>query len=370
MSLGGKALLGALLATLVLTSKGALGAEYVVVLAEVLTHEQAQGLADELASGGAATRVYRRFQPGQGWGYTVEVLGLDGSASARRIAADLGRRGHPAEVFGPPEALSAAGPAADKAEAVSPSAAAARRSQRTTSAISVVRDRKAEAFLKAAAREHEGGQGGATLEGAPAVVFRFERRLLGAQAGMAVHHEYVRQGLAHSLRVQVTEGEGTNSYTLITPGNRALLEVGGVSSERDPKRVLDIVERFSPEAVLGLPLSLSWTLREGVDWRGLMIVEEEGPTVLVPQVERDEGVIYARFSPDDGLLQEVRWRHEGETRRWLLSDYRLTSAGILLPHHLQISADGVELEEVSVEALETHPEAPAAAFDLPDSAEP
>ena len=179
MSLGGRAVLGILLATLALTSGGAMGAEYVVVLTEVLTQEQARGLADELAAGGAVTRVYRRFQPGQGWGYTVEVLGLDGSASARRLAGDLGLRGHPAEVFGPPEALSVASLPVDEPTAASPSAAAARRTQRTTSAISVVRDRKAEAFLKTAARVHEGGQVGASLEDAPAVGFRFERRLGG-----------------------------------------------------------------------------------------------------------------------------------------------------------------------------------------------
>lgn len=364
--------------------------EHRIVVAEPMTREAAEALAAEL--GLPEVRVYRRFLAGAGWTHTVEVGPLRDAAAAEGIAKELEGRGlavvrsgpevleaavsevapSPSTALAPtrpaavgPASGSAAAPVAapDPAEVVLPE-------PDRPSAISVVRDRKAEAYLRGAGKAHLGALDGAALLGAPALEYRFTRELEGPQGRLVVRHRYTRQDRARALEVEVLEGKGKPSRSVITPGNRAVLLADGSATERDPARLLEIVERFSPEGVLGHLLALPAELREGSAWRGLYLEEGTEVPVLRPQVARDHGVQHARFDPDTGLLAEVTLAEGGDERTWVLDAWGQTAAGVLLPHRVEVFDGETLLERVQVEALVVSESVPAGTFDLPDGVGP
>lgn len=355
---------GVLLLALGLLAAPALAAEgHRLGVAEPMSREEAEALAAEL--GLPEVRVYRRFLPGSGWSHTVEVGPLGDAQAAAGIARELEARGLEIWRSGP-EAGSPGEEAGPALPRPAPLAEPPRAVEGREAAISVVRDRKAEAWLRGAARLHQGTLDGAALEDARALDFRFVRELQGPQGSLRVRHSYAREGRARALEVEVLEGAGTSSRSIITPGNRAVLLAGGSATERDPARLLEIVERFSPEGVLGHVLDLPVELREGSAWRGLMLEEDTEVPVLRPQVERDHGVLHARFEGESGLLAELTLADEGGARTWLLEEWGETAAGVLLPHRVEVYDGETLLERVWVEALELGEAAPAGTFDLPD----
>lgn len=322
-------------------------------------------VSDGLEVGAASVRTYRRFLEGAGWGHTLEVAGFSSASELHDVRSQLEARGLTAtRIGGADTSEPAARPVAPTPVGEEPER------PRIEPTISVSADRKAEAWLKGAAKAHGGSLGPELLAGAVAVSFRFEREVdLGGET-LVARHDYRRQGVARRLQVDVVSGPGAASTTVISPARRATVYASGETREARPDRTEGVVDRFGPEAILGLPLGLGWALEEGVDWRGLQISSKEGTQVLLePQLSREAGVLFARFDATTDRLMEVHLLRNGITRRWMMADYLEYEDGLVFPTSVEVWEGETRLEALRVEALQILPELPNETFDHPGSVE-
>ena len=138
-------------------------------------------------------------------------------------------------------------------------------------------ERAAEERLLAAAEAHGGVTGGReVLASASRVLFRYRRALPRASGTLVADHSYVRDGDAVSVDIDVQSGEGVDSRILISRAGRAWVLTGDDVVARDPERTRSVLERFSPESLLSIPLGFAADLSEASAWRGLRLVED-GP---------------------------------------------------------------------------------------------
>jgi len=335
-------------------SGAALAGDYDVEVVELLTKDQADELAAGIELDSGTTRVYRRFVSGQGWGHGIRLDGVATTAEVERWTTHLEGEGLEVRVSGLEPAGSADGAATSDSEAITVEATAARE-----------RDRGAVALLKQAIKAHGAVDGGsARLAEAPVVHFEFRRTLHLDTGPLVVRHSYTRAGIARRLEVKVERGEGKDSLTVVTTANQAWLLEGSDVTARRADRAVEVIDRFSPEAVLGAVLDLSQHMKVAPEWDELALVDDDGETCLQAAEGADE-LQRACVGSDTGLVHRLVWASASGPVTWELGEPRAWLEGWMLPSSLSIHSPVGPLEEVELLALTLPEQATPGTFDQP-----
>ena len=312
-------------------------------------------------------RVLRRFVKGRGWCWVVRVDGVRDVAEGQRIAAGLASAGTHAVV------LEREG---DRVQTLGETAASSALpvdgADSTPDADGGLHD--ARAVLRLAVKAHGGEKGGmVVLEQALAVELDVERSVAIDKGHILAANRYYRQGNALRLEVQIVEGSGTDSVTVLTADNHAWVKTGDDVVARDAARTREVLGRFSPEAVLAVPLGLAHDISSAADWQDLVSmgrVTRDGAeqVQLGPDAPSDdEGLVSAWFDAASGTLSEVQWRTAAGLIDFAYKDYRTVAENLVVPFEVTINRDGAEVEQIRVLRLAVSPTLDPALFDAPHS---
>ena len=336
-------------------SPAALADDYDVEVVELLTKERAEGLAASIDLDSGEARVYRRFISGEGWGHGLVLDGVATTDEVSHWTAHFEAEGVAVKVRGLETATATVDTSAAESTATTPVVVPAVRE----------RDRRAEALLKLAIKAHGAPDGGgAVLAAAPVVHFEFRRTLHLDTGPLVVRHSYTRAGIARRLEVTVEQGEGTDSLTVVTTANQAWLREESAVTARRADRAVEVIDRFSPESVLGAVLDLSHRMKVAPEWEGLALVEADGEICLEAEDGADE-LQRACFGPDTGLVNRLVWASAGGPVTWELGEPRAWLEDWMLPSRLSIHNPVGPIEEVELLALNLPERATAGSFDQP-----
>jgi len=362
--------LAAVLLAVLVRAGPASAADEVWVETEPMETRQA---AAELAANAALTqgdqrssRVLRRFVKGEGWRYLVRIDGIQDEDEGRRIAALLAGTGTAASVVARDgdEVHTVDELAAPPTAATAPLPAAGAALDRLPDARTVLRD---------AVRAHGGLKGGqAVLELARSVELDVERTVAIDKGALVAANRYYRQGDALRLEVEVVQGTGTDSVTVLTADNHAWVTTGGETVGRDAARTREVLARFSPEGVLAVPLGLAQDVEDAADWQDLKVVAREdldGAAQLrlasTTPARGNDGLVAAWFDVSTGTLSAVDWRTSAGVIGFRYKDYRSVAEGLIIPFEATIRRDGTQVEQVRVLRLTLDPALDPALFAAP-----
>jgi hypothetical protein len=183
--------------------------------------------------------------------------------------------------------------------------------------------------------------------------FVFERELLHEGKKVRVHHRFFKKGDAMRLEIEMKEGEGENSTTVLTPSGKGLLSVQDKKQERSAARTQEILKTFSSYSQLSILLRFPKDVESNGPWRSLDGVEHlQGAWRLFPKDEELGGTIkQAVFSEKEGwLIQLVVQDEEGELEyRW--TDYTDLGDGTFVPFRITRIRNGYVQETIKIENL-------------------
>ncbi|RME25848.1 MAG: hypothetical protein D6798_08005 [Deltaproteobacteria bacterium] len=322
-------------------------------------------LARQLEDGDISARVVRRLVEGQGWRYVLRVEGLDNKAAtliAAQAIAETGvsaggwmREGDAVSPLGGlVEGVSAVDGAAGDGGGQPAELGAADSAGSEPVALPPARQ-----VLRRAVRAHKGRTDPLELlEAATTVRFSCIREVTLADGRLRTRNRWWRQDHALRLEVEILEGSGVDSTTILTPDNRAWVVVDGTATPRDPTRTHEVLVRFGPAAVLAIPLGFPHDVDRAAAWQDLVVtgmVDWHGrpawtlePAAGPPE---DEGLVSASFTDDDGRLVQVQWRTSAGLMRFDFDDYREVADGMWIPTSIGIWKDGAPVEQVHIEDL-------------------
>jgi hypothetical protein len=324
----------------------------------VLLHSE---IVQALPDGSTATaRLVRRFHQGQGWRYVVVIEG----ATTRAEADALARLVTGLTVFSQ-EPASEPAPALDSASRAREEGAAEPR-------VAQPRDERlmsADAVLRAAVRAHGGSEGaGVLIDQAQSIRFSYTRTVPESGGNLVATNHFFRSGSAARLEVEITSGTGQNSVTILTADHTGWVSVGDGYTERDSGRTLEILERFSPEAVLAVPLGLPEDVETASVWRSMRTSGRSGAggdAVWILKGEEDSGLQEATFDVQQHLLRRVTWSAEPGDITFTYDDYQELARDLIIPFHTRIERDGTMIEEITVLSFEVNPVLDGALFMVP-----
>lgn len=307
----------------------------------------------DLESGGTTVKVLRRFVRGSGWQYVLRVDGVADVATGRVIASSLKAAGARGLVF-----EESAGEAVIVVDTGAPNLATTTATSDDSEASGSRRAPDVRGLLKDAARRHGGERGGLEVVAhAQSVVLEFLREIPVDQGTMRSSNRYTRVGQAIRLDVDIIDGPGTASVTLVTEQNAAWVHTSGEPLARDPARTREVLARFAPESVLAIPLSLARDISEHSAWSDLSVAvtdgaDRSGRVVVTPVQSRRDGLQSAEFSREDSLLAELKWSGPTGTMEFHFADYREVAPSVVVPWSIRIERNGVLVEAVSIQRLE------------------
>lgn len=316
-------------------------------------------------------RLVRRFYQGEGWQYLVVIEQVPDAAAAARIVdmADGLRVIQPIASGGPPVEPTRLLPQPTTTTATT---AATVTTAATATAAEVGEPRgerlpTAESVLRVAVKAHGGRAGAEHVKAAQSLRFTYQRLVPDAAKGeLVAENEFLRLGDALRLTVRIQAGQGTDSVTTLTADRKGWVEVGRDTLERDGGRTLEVLQRFSPESVLAIPLGLPEDVETAAAWRGLQTQGREGELwVLVGTLAPGEiGLREAAFDAT-GRLSRVIWAAEKGDMTFQYGDYRVVAEGVVAPFRVRIEQDGELIEEIQVSELSLEPPLEVALFQGP-----
>lgn len=312
-------------------------------------------------------RLVRRYHQGEGWRYVVVIENME-PKRARTVAgmAD-GLTAILPEEAAPQQPAQRPKPAPAVVVVTEPSAPAAEpKPERKPRGERLP---EADTLLQAAVKAHGGSDGaGNRLRAADTLRFSYDRMVPVSGGTLVAHNEFLRRGDALRLVIEIREGEGVNSTTTLTEEKKGFVAVEGQVTERDGGRTLEMLERFSPEAVLSIPLGLPEDVATAAAWRDLQTVRQEDASGRQLWVVRGEpredglGLREAAFDAEQQRLAWVVWVAESGEVTFRYTDYRTLGEDLVVPFKTRIERDGALVEEISVASLELDPELEARLF--------
>jgi hypothetical protein len=307
------------------------------------------------------SRVVRRFKVGAGWEYVVRVGAFEDEDSLRAYASR--------SVSVPMVLLERVGPNWRPLDGAS-SAADAEESDLVVIPGEVART---SVLLRAAVKAHGGREGGLSLlDLAPTVVFDYQRTVSRDDGQTIAEHHYARAGEAIRLDVDVTSGPGVDSHSVLTPNRRAWVSTDSTSISRDPERTAEVLERFSPEGLLAIPLGIPRDMESSGPWRLLEpTARAAGERWLVQAEMRDggHGLVAADFGLADHLLRRLVWTLDTGEVSYEFDEYRTVAHGLVVPFSYEVHRGGKLIESVTVRRLEIGSALPADTFEIPEPAD-
>ncbi|MCK6505425.1 hypothetical protein L6R53_18835 [Myxococcota bacterium] len=338
-----------MLALLLALPGPARAAEVWVESAPVADRATAEALLAALPAGEESTtgRVLRRFVKGAGWQYVVRVEGMGAPEEADQVARALQRAGGRALVL-EREGDQVRTLVDTGAASVPPTAAS------DPSAEGGDRLPDARAVLREAVKAHGGERGGLDLvEVASTVTLVFEREVAIDQGRLVAANRYYRLGDALRLEVEILEGAGTDSTTIVTTGNEGWVVAGGEPTPRDVARTREVLARFAPDSLLEIPLGFARDVAVAAAWDDLRVAGPEPrhgtacwrlePAGGNPAVE---GLVAAWFAQRGGHLIAARWRSPNGELDFDFADYREVVPGVVVPFRTSITRNGRPVEQV------------------------
>lgn len=205
--------------------------------------------------------VIRRFERDDGWRYFVRVELAAGEPAARALAATVGERlsvdvrlyerlGRDLRRLPLVEAAPATPAAAPAAPVAVPTPSRSPPVAHRATKAADPGPSSPDTILRRVARAHGGAHEQAAND---SILFRFERLL---PSGSRVRHTYARRGQDLYVEVTPVEGAGlTASRSGVVDGKAWLAGYDG--GGLNVARVREQLQRFSPEQVIALPLSLT-----------------------------------------------------------------------------------------------------------------
>lgn len=301
------------------------------------TREDAVSLSRSLRSLGCPSRVVRRFDEGAGWVHVVRAEAETLSSTCE--AAMAGGREAPATEQRLPTTEERGAQ-----ERVAQDRARRPRSEELTPA--------AEEILARVLRRHRGPGG---YEPPSRVVFRFRR---WTPDGRVIDHLYARRGQDRHLRVDVVEGEGRSSRAGLVGG--CVWADVHTADPLDEGAARDALERFSPEAVLGFPLSFAMAQPEIPAAEGFRVRRLEGPGRWGLDHPGDRSEPPSRLEVDEGSWEVAAWYlgPPGARVRWTFEAWRELERGALYPSRMVVEGHDRSLDDVEVQVFDTDPTFP------------
>ena len=346
-------------ASLLLLSLSAQAEELLIESEPYILRDDAVELHTQLAEAlpeeaEATVRLVRRFHQGQGWRYLVVIEGTAGVEEAQTLAALAA-------------GLELVLPEVDVTEPVvtSPEPSPAEPPTEEASDRLMV----AEGVLRAAVRAHGGRDGAGVLVGqAQSVRFTYTRAVPVTDGQLVADNHFLRKGEAVRLEVEIEAGSGVDSITTLTADKKGWVSVEEEHTERDPGRTLEILERFSPEAVLAVPLGFPEDVETAAVWRSLETVEKTTQgvdEVWLLRGSEESSLKEACFDVRQRLLRRVTWTSERGDITFTYGEYQELEKDLIVPFHTRIERDGELLEEITVSTFEVNPVLDDALFDAP-----
>jgi hypothetical protein len=315
-------------------------------LVESAPHESRAEAESVLASFPATppARVVRRFRAGAGWEFFVRVEGFASEAELARYAAPEGaeklvRDGTETRRLAGAPVVAAPVHAEDPESLRTP------------------------ALLRSAIKAHGGKDGGrAVIEAAPSIAFEYTRTIARTGGHTIARHTFLREGPAIRLEVDVTDGPGVDSVTVLTATGQGWAASGGDEMARDGERTAEVLARFSPEALLAVPLGIPDDMETAGPWKDLEATARVDGDRIVAEAREGApavGIVAARFGREDRLLHELDWALESGRVSYVFDDYRAVADGLVVPFSFEMRRDGAVVETMRVARLEV-------GADLPD----
>ena len=380
--------------------------EYYVESPSTSTRESAEAHLSSIPSlgDGIEARVIRRFRVGEGWAYVVRVDYLE-LVQAQSVADSLGTEGSPGVIYR--RIGSRTVRVLDTDEPVQPSEPSLNENSPTAeidAAIDIVesldttpgqieealqegtipvleedfepRLQSADSILARAVRAHGGPDGGLRqIEGAGSVLFNYARTVGIDNETIVVDHAYVRLGEGRRLRVDVMEGEGVDSLTVVDRSGDAWVSTDGSVVDRDPDRTVEVLADYGPSEILGVSMLVAANVSDPDQWSNLVLTGVEASpggerAVLQMPEGTGRGLRALAFDSVRSLLVGATWNTMDGVVRMGFEDYRYTAEDLVYPGRVTVWLDDAIMERIVVTDLRLNQPVEARLFERPSGASP
>ena len=190
-------------------------------------------------------------------------------------------------------------------------------------------------------------------DGIQTELFFFERELLHDGKKVRVDHRFFQKGDAMRLEIEIEEGEGEDSITVLTPKGEGVLSVNDTKQKRSADRTQEILKTFTSKAQFSILLSFPKDVQSNGPWRLLDSVEKINNSWRLYQQDSEFGgmIKQAIFSEKEGwLVQLVVRDEEGELEyRW--TNYTDIGDGTFVPFQITRIRNGYIQETINVKKL-------------------
>ena len=183
--------------------------------------------------------------------------------------------------------------------------------------------------------------------------FFFERELLHDGKKVRVDHRFFQKGDAMRLEIQIQEGEGEDSVTVLTPKGKGLLSVNDTKQERSADRTQEILKTFTSKSQFSILASFPKDVQSNGPWRLLDGVEKLQNAWRLYQKDPETGgtIKQAIFSEKEGWLVQLIVRDEEGDLEYRWTDYTDIGDGTFVPFQITRIRNGYIQETIKVKTL-------------------
>jgi hypothetical protein len=331
-------------------------------------------------------RVIRRFRVGEGWAFVIRVDSLE-QEQAQTVAQALSQgdqigvvyrrigsrtvRVMEAEDSHPEAPVPAETGEADGAQDPDPEAEGSSEAEPFEPRL-----RSTESVLENAVRAHGGEAGGALkVEAAGSVHFVYERTMAGENGTLVVQHDFIRWGEGLYLQIEMTEGEGVDSLTVVDRHGAAWVMVDDKKTDRDQDRTTSVLSEYGPGQILGIAMHLAEQVETNERWSTMVLVGNEaspgGERVVLQAPEGSgRGLEEVAFDAVHSRLVSASLSTLEGTIRMAFEDYRLSESGLVYPSRLTVWQDEGLAERIVVQRLELNQPVDPSLFEVPAEVSP